>query len=209
MKKVISALIILFVMFPALLHAQNAKVDNIIKYCKGIDEKIGEDDSFSGYFIHTINLKTNRRAIGLQVTEIKFYYEQQGDTLIEKGDMTEFLDIYKPPVKVKVDYNIAASQNITIEYYPNDKGKLIYYHYLTKGAYTKGEEFYYFENEKPVKIKSVELESEYEVLEKYKDYNKEKDFTKEDLKKSKEIVKNWNDYKKVFDQMIYTEKIDK
>ncbi len=209
MKKVISALIILFVMVPVFLRAQNPKVDNIIKYCKGIDEKIGEDDGYSGYFIHTINLKTNRRAIGLQVTEIKFYYEQQGDTLIEKGDMTEFLDIYKPPVKVKVDYNIAASQNITIEYYPNDKGKLIYYHYLTKGAYTKGEEFYYFENEKPIKIKSVELESEYEVLEKYKDYNKEKDFTKENLKKSKEIVNNWNDYKKMFDQMIYTEKIDK
>ena len=119
------------------------------------------------------------------------------------------MDIYKPPVKVKIEYNIAASQNIKVEYYPNEKGKLIYYHYLSKGAFTSGEEFYYFENEKPVKIKSTELSSDYEVLEKYKNFDREKDFTKDDLKKCKKIIKNWEDYKKMFDHMIYIEKFDK
>ncbi|MCX6164405.1 MAG: hypothetical protein NTU73_06010, partial [Ignavibacteriae bacterium] len=164
MKKRIFTVFVVFFAITAFLQAQNTKVDNIIKFCKSIDEKIGEDDSFSDYFIHTIKLVTNRRAIGGQITTIKFYYEQQGDTLIEKSDNTEFVDIYKPPVKISIEYNIAASQNIKIEYYPNEKGKLIYYHYLTQGAYTKGEEHFYFENEKPIKIKSVALDSEYEVL---------------------------------------------
>lgn len=209
MKKVILAILIFIIVIPCCLQAQNTKVDNIIKLCKSIDEKIGDEDVFSGYLIHTIHLSSMRRAIGLQNTTVKFYYEQQSDTLIEEGENTRFVDIYKPPVKIMIEYNISASQNIKAEYYPNEKGKLIYYHYLSKGMYTSGEEFYYFENDKLIKIKSAELGSDNEVLEKYKNFEREKEFTKDDLKKSKKILKNWDDYKKMFDQMIYVEKLDK
>jgi hypothetical protein len=209
MKKVIFAIFVFLIINPFFLYAQNAKVDNIVNFCKSIDEKIGDEEIVSGYWIHTIKLNTNRSAIGPQTTTIKFYYEQQGDSIIEKNGVMEFLDIYKPPVKIVIEYNIAASQNIKIDYYPDEKGKLIYYHYLTKGAYTNGEEFYYFENGKPVKIKSVELSSENEVLEKYKNFDREKDFTKEDLKKCKKIIKNWDEYKNMFDHMIKIEKLDK
>jgi hypothetical protein len=209
MKKSIFTVIFILLTVTSYLQSQDSRIEDINKFCNKINENIGEDDSFSGYFIHTIKLVTNRRAIGGQITTIKFYYEQQGDTLIEKGDNSEFLDIYKPPVKISIEYNIAASQNIKIEYYPNEKGKLIYYYYLTQGAYTKGEEHFYFENEKPIKIKSVGLHSEYEVLEEYKNFERDKDFTKDDLKKCKKIIKNWDDYKKMFDQMIYIEKFDK
>lgn len=208
MKKFIFYLV-LFFLITSFLQAQNTNVDKIKNFCKSIDEKIGDEEDFRGYLIHTIKFVSNRPAIGIQTTTIKFYYEQQDNKLIEKNGTTEFVDIYKQPAKVVIEYNIAASQNIKIEYYPNEKGKLIYYHYLTKGAYTNGEEFYYFENEKPIKIKSTELSSDYEVLEKYKNFDREKDFTKDDLKKCEKIIKNWEDYKKMFEQMIYIEKVDK
>lgn len=211
MKKFLVFLIVLLVTLPLYLHSQNTKVDDIINHCKSVDEKIGEDENSygSGFWVHTIKFTSNRRAIGLQITTVKFYYEQQGDTLIEKDGSTVFLDIYNPPVKITVDYNIAASQNVKVEYYPDQKGKLIFYHYISKGMYTSGEELFYFENDKPIKIKSSELNSESEVIEKFKNYEKEKNFSKEDLRKCKKIIKNWSDYRKMFDKMIYIEKLDK
>lgn len=208
MKKIILILIILLAFVPY-MQAQDSKIENIDKTCKAIDEKIGEDEGFGNYWVHSIKLTTNRRAIGPQTTTIKFYYEQQGDTMIEKNGSTDFVDIYPPPAKVRVEYNIAASQNIRVDYYSDAKGNLIYYYYLTQGAYTEGEEKIYFEKNKPILVKSKGLDSEYEVLEKYKDYERNLDFTKEDLKKCKQLIKNWKDYKKMFEQMIYVEKIDK
>jgi hypothetical protein len=208
MKKFIIYLFLFFAI-TTFLQAQNTKIDNIIKFCKSIDEKIGEEESFSGYWIHTINLVTNRRAIGPQTTTIKFYYEQPGDSLVEKDGSSDFLDIYKPPVKVKVDFNIAASQNITIEYYYNEEGKLVYYHLLTKGEYRNGEGNYYFENDKPVKIKFTPLNEEKEVLEKFQSFEKDSEFTRQDILNVKKILNKADDYKKMFDQLIYIEKLDK
>jgi hypothetical protein len=208
-KRIFSVLVILFVI-TACLQAQNSKIESIKKYCKNINGNIKEEgEYYAGYWVHTINFSSNRRAIGLQLTTVKFYYEQPRDSIVENGDKSDMFDIYKPPVKVKVEYNIAASQKIKIEYYYDEAGKLIYYYYLTQGAYTGGEEHYYFENGKPIKIKSIALDDGNEVLEKYKVFEKDSEFTNKDMLNIKKILNKSEDYKKMFDQLIYTEKLDK
>jgi hypothetical protein len=209
MKKEICFVLILLFLITTCLQAQNSKVEKIDKYCKSINENIDEENYYNGYWMHTVNYRSNRRAIGLQLTSVKFYYEQPGDSLVENEHQSDFLDIYKPPVKVKVEYNIAASQNIKIEYYYNEKGELIYYHLLTKGEYTNGEGDYYFENNKPIKIKFTALDEGKEVLEKYKSFDEDSEFTKDDIINVKKILNKANDYKKMFDQLIYIEKLDK
>jgi hypothetical protein len=208
-KRIFTVLIILFVL-SGFLFAQESKVDKINKYCKSINENIKDDgEYYSGYWVHTINFSSNRRAIGLQLTTVKFYYEQPRDSLVENEQQSDIVDVYKPPVKIKIEYNIAASQNIKIEYYYDEKGELVYYNYLTKGAYTNGEGNFYFENNKPVKIKYAPLDEGKEVLEKYRKLEKDSDYNKDDLNNVKKILSKANDYKKMFDQLIYIEKLDK
>jgi hypothetical protein len=207
-KRIITVFIILFII-TTYLQAQNSKIENIDKYCKNINENIDEENYYNGYWMHTINYRSNRRAIGLQLTTVKFYYEQPGDSPVENEHQSDFSDIYKPPVKIKVEYNIAASQNIKIEYYYNEKGELVYYYFLTKGEYTNGEGNYYFEKNKPIKIKYAALDEGKIVLEKYKTFEKDSEFTKDDILNVKKILNKANDYKKMFDQLIYIEKLDK
>lgn len=210
MKKGIVFLSFYFFAVSSFLYPQNSNVDNITKFCKIIDSRINEEEGLNNYYmVHTIVYESNVRAIGPQKTTIKFYYTQPYDSLVEKDETTEILDVYKPPVKVLVEYNIAASQNVKIKYYSNENGELICCHYITLGGYTNGENYFYFENGKPKKIKFVCMDSQLKVLEQYKNYEKDSDFTKEELKDCMQVVKKWSDYKKMFDQLIYIEKLDK
>jgi hypothetical protein len=209
MKNLFFSVPVFLFLITGFLQAQDSKVDDIIKYCKSIDANIDEENYYNGYWMHTINYRSNCRAIGLQITTVKFYYEQPRDSLVENDKQSDFLDIYKPPVKIKVEYNIAASQNITIEYYYNEAGKLVYYHFLTKGDYRCGEGNYYFRNDKPVKIKFQPLDEGKEVLEKFQSIEKDSEFTGQDIITIKKILNKADDYRKMFDRLIYIEKLDK
>lgn len=206
----ISVLLVLVFFASSFAFSQNAYVDKINKYCTDLNDKLSAEGEYRNYvMIHTVNFESNVRAIGKQNTTISFYYTQPGDSVKEENGISEFIDIYKPPLKITIEYNIAASQKVSIEYYPDEKGKLVYFHYNTKGEYTNGEEFFYFKDGKPVKIKYIATDEGKEVLEKYKTLDKESGFAKEELKKCDSILKKFGEYIKFFDSMIKIEKTDK
>jgi hypothetical protein len=210
MKKRITILAVVFFACISFLYSQNKKVEDIREFCEELDGMIDLEESGRNYImIHEINFESNLRAIGKQYTSIKFFYTQQQDTLIEKGDASVFLDIYKPPVKVTTDYNIAMSQKVFVDYYPDESGNLIFYRRLTTGAFMNGEEFIYFENDSPVNMKYKTENIENNDLYNLMNYDKSSDFTQADIKRCKTILQNWNDYKKIFERIVFAEKIDK
>ncbi len=197
----------IFLIFFSSAYSQDNKIEFINSQCEEINKNIEENYGF--YLMHQLIFQSNVRAIGIQNTSIKFFYTQPQDSLIENNGNTEFLYIYKPPPKIKVEYNIAASQNITVEYYLDNEGNLIYYSYLTTGLYTNGKEQYYFNNNIPIMIKIEAIEGETEVLEKYRFYEKETDFNESDLEIAKKIIGKKNAYIDLFNKMPAIEKIDK
>lgn len=209
MRKLTAVLALVF-FASSFAFSQNAYVDKINKYCADLNEKLSAEGEYRNYvMIHTVNYESNVRAIGKQNTTVSFYYTQPDDSVKEENGTAEFIDIYKPPLKITIEYNIAASQKVSIEYYPGEKGKLVFYHYNTKGGYTNGEEFFYFKDGKPVKIKYIATDLEKDVLEKYKTLDKESGFAKEELKKCESIIKKFDEYNKFFDNMVKIEKMDK
>jgi hypothetical protein len=150
--------------------------------------------------VHLINFETNIRAIGKQHTTVKFYFPMPPDSVIETENDVQFLYIYKPPVKISVEYNIAASQNNKINYYYDESGYLVFYSYLSEGAYGSEKEQYYFVKDELKKFVSYTPEGAIE---------KEKDFTRHDLFLSGNIQKKAKEYKKMFDELVKLEEIDK
>ena len=89
---------------------------------------------------------------------------------------------------------------------------------LTKGAYTCGEEKYFFKNDELLKIVNEPIENCVDkdgklltdfVEGKYKSYMKDKDFTRHDLFLAGNIQKNAKKYLKMFDELVKLEQIDK
>ena len=214
MKSLVTAVFVLIVL-TLIIYSQDKDVQNIVEYCHDLDSRI----EFEGvYLVHSIKFETNRRAIGIQFTEVKFYYPYPGDSVVEKENDVQFLYLYKPPVKIKIEYNIAASQNILKEYYFGSEGNLVFYYMLTKGAYTCGEEKYFFKNDELLKITREPIENCVDkdgklltdfVEGKYKSYMKDKDFTRHDLFLAGNIQKNAKKYLKMFDELVKLEQIDK
>jgi hypothetical protein len=214
MKKLALSVFVLMVI--ALnIYPQSNDVQNIVEYCEDLDIRLNTD---GGCLIHTIKFETNRRAIGIQNTEVKFYYSHPYDSVFESENEVKFLYIYKPPLKVTVEYNIAASQNISIEYYFGTEGNLIFYYMLTKGVYTCGEEKYFFKNDELLKLTSEPIENCVDkdgipltdfTEGKYKSYMKEKDFTRHDLFLAGNVQKKAKEYIKMFNELVKFEQIDK
>ena len=211
MKKYYYFILLVVLAFSSHLHSQNSKMEKVINTCKEIDSKIAEEGEYRNFImIHSINFESNVRAIGKQNTNIKFYYKQPGDSVVEKSNETQFIDLYKSPIKIIIEYNIAASQKININYYLNESGNLIYYHYISKGAYGNEDKEYYFEGKQFLLFeikKSSDSSDKVEVQ--YKDFVESGITTKDEEALCLSIIQKADDYKKLFEQIIYAEKIDK
>lgn len=198
MKKVI--ITFCFILAVSQLFSQSVYKEKINTYVSEIDSGISYDIDFhDSYMVHEIKFETNKRAIGKQFTTVKYYYPFPIDSVVEAGEKTEFIYIYKPPVKVIVEYNIAAAQNNTFNYY-YDNGSLIYYSYLSEGAYGNENEKYYFNKDELV---SFEIHTADDNI------NREGAFTEQDISRAKTVLKKASEYKKMFDKLVKLEDIDK
>jgi hypothetical protein len=207
----IAVILSLFFFTASTLRAQINKIEVTDYYCLLIDSIIMFDaDIHTSFMVHSINFETNKRAIGKQFTNIMFYYPMPMDSVVESDKGTEFLYIYKPPVKVEVKYNIAASQDISIDYYFDEKGKLVFYHTISTGAYDCSGEKYYFAKGKLLKRISYSInnwrESNQEIVE---NSVKDRDFTKNDLFLAGKIIKKSKKYIKMFNRLVELEGVDK
>jgi len=198
MKKVIFTFC--FILISSHLFSQSKLIEKINGYISQIDSGISYNEDFhDNYMVHEIKFETNKRAIGKQYTSAKFYFPMPGDSVVETGERTDFLYIYKPPVRVSVQYNIAASQNNTMNYY-FDKGSLVFYHYSSEGEYGAENEQYYFNKDELIKFETHTPDN---------NIIKEKDFTKHDLFVAENILKKAAEYRKMFDELVKLEDIDK
>ncbi|RPI17114.1 MAG: hypothetical protein EHM58_10375 [Ignavibacteriae bacterium] len=200
MKKITLALL-LCCLFSFQVFSQNSKQEKIDGYCSNLDSLIEFDkDIHTAYMVHSISFETNKRAIGKQYTTVKFYYPMPVDSIVETDKGTEFIYIYKSPVKITVEYNIAASQKNIIEYYFNKKGKLILYKYLSKGEYGCNSINKYFEKNKLIR----------EVVLKLSDCNEENALVlQQNSVTAVKIVENARTYLKMFDELVKLEQRDK
>ena len=191
-----------FILISSHLFSQSKLIEKINGYISQIDFGISYDEDFHDtYMVHEIKFETNKRAIGKQYTSVKFYYPMPGDSVVETNQGADlFFYVYKPPVKVSVQYNIAASQNNTMNYYFDEEGSLVFYHYTSEGAYGAENERYYFNKDELIKFETHTPEN---------NIIKEKDFTKHDLSLAENILKKAAEYRKMFDELVKLEDIDK
>ncbi len=201
MKKITLALLILCWLFPVQFFSQNKVTEKTDYYCSSIDSLIANDlDLHVSFMEHSINLETNKRAIGKQYTTVKFYYPMPLDSVIESDTETEFIYVYKPPFKINVEYNIAASQKNVIDYYFNEKGKLILYKYLSKGEYGCINLKKYFNKNKLIKDVNLKLT----------ECNEDNSMTiQQNSITEVRIIENAKSYLKLFDILVKTEQLDK
>jgi hypothetical protein len=189
-----------FILISSHLFSQSKLIEKINGYISQIDFGISYDEDFHDtYMVHEIKFETNKRAIGKQYTSVKFYYPFPIDSVVEADENTQFLYIYKPPVFVSVEYNIAAAQNNTFNYYFN-KGSLIYYSYVSEGAYGNENEKYYFSKNDLIKFET-HTNDDYII--------KEESFTEQDMSRATNILEKASEYRKMFDELVKLEDIDK
>lgn len=211
MKKINYFVFFLLVIPAFTLHPQDLKTEDIDKYCSELNAKLPTEEGFyTDYFVHRINYHSNFRAIGLQNTEVSFYYAQPEDAVNEETGDPTFELIYSPPPKVTIDYNIAASQYVNIEYYYRD-GKLVLYVCLSKGAYYCKEEKYYFNSTGLIKLSVTEPEDcrDIETLERPQVYERSGNFSSGEQKIAEDILKRSKEYNRAFDELIRIEGLEK
>ena len=198
MKKVI--ITFCFILAVSQLFSQSGYTEKIDLYVNEINKNISSNDGIHDtYMVHEIKFETNKRAIGKQYTSVKFYYPFPIDSVVEADENTQFLYIYKPPVFVSVEYNIAAAQNNTFNYY-FDEGSLIYYSYVSEGAYGNENEKYYFSKNDLIKFET-HTNDDYII--------KEESFTEQDMSRAANILKKASEYQKMFNELVKLEDIDK
>lgn len=203
---------ILIFIFVSAAYSQENVIGEINEYCGKIDSYISEDENdLSYYFMQKLHYISNFRAIGRQDTKIIFYYPTPIDEYYEENDETKYSLSYLLPEKVKINYNIAASMDINIEYYYQD-GHLLLYQSISRGAYFCIEEKYYFDGRgNLLKIETVKPPDcpQEDVMEEKPVYEKESGFNEEEKKKADEILNNAGKYINLFISLTETEGLEK
>lgn len=200
MKRILCLVVLVPLMGAFPLSGSESKIKEIRNRYHAINEKMEQEELLH----HEIAFKTLVPGIGFQFTTVRFYYEFLQDD--ETGETLE-----SPLIKVTLDYMIAASVSIYIEYVFNDAEELIF-HYLKAEGMECGEKRFYFDQEKLIKVKVNSLGEE--CIESgagyiYEDYERTKDFSIEDYAKAKKIVKKARGYTEFFDEMQMIEQSDK
>lgn len=113
-------IVIVLLLISGRLSAQQNDVSLINSYKDSINSIINTSTGLPGEILTaTVSSSRNERAIGMQQTKITFYYYQPEDSVTETNGIVSFFPRYLPPVKITIEYNIAASQNVRIDYYLN------------------------------------------------------------------------------------------
>ncbi|OQY02748.1 MAG: hypothetical protein B6I20_06560 [Bacteroidetes bacterium 4572_117] len=186
--------IILFITIFSFSYATSQQ--NALKSIKNLYYKANADN----YQSHTVKMNTMQAAIGLQTTDVVFYY----DSWQIDPDESSYKLAYRV-VKIEVSYNIAASANYKIEYLLNDDENLVFYFKKVEGAYENLSLRYYLDKNKLIKAISKNI-AENGKSEEYSDM---KNFKQADIDFAKQYIQKSKKYIAFFNEMIILESIDK
>lgn len=186
---------ILFLLFLSHLNIITAQ-ESAFNKIKELYYKANSDN----YQTHKLNMNTMRAAIGLQNTDVVFYYNSQQ---VNPEESHYKLDYHV--VKIEVSYNISASMDYKIEYLFDENKNLIFYFSKVEGMWENSSLRYYLENNKLIKVisKSTNENGENE------DYTDLKKFSQNDVNFANEYIQKSKKYLAFFNEMIKIEKLDK
>lgn len=158
-----TAIFLLF-LIPTVLLSQNNDIliKELNSYADSVDKLILDSSPWEIY-CNTINTVRNERAIGIQETKISFYYKQKDDSVYEDKDGTVyFIPQYNPPLMVKIEYNIANSQTVTVKYYLNGENYL--YNFDSKGEYGNINRTFWFSKNELLRFEEKSARDEMGVM---------------------------------------------
>ena len=186
---------ILFILFLSHLNFITAQESAFTKI-KELYYKANPDN----YQTHNLNMHTNQAAIGLQNTNVVFYY----DSWQAKPEESHYKLEYHV-VKVEVSYNVSASMDYKIEYLFDENKNLIFYYKKVEGMWENLSLRYYLDKNKLIKVVSISTDENG----KSEDYSDTKKFNQSDVNFAKEYILKSKEYLSFFNEMIKIEKLDK
>lgn len=181
------------------LGGSPAKIKEIRERYNAVSELIEHEE----LLCHEIVFKTLVPGIGYQFTNTRFYYE-----FLQNGETGEILE--SPLIKITMDYSIAASVHFYIEYLFDESENVVFYFLKAQGAEC-GEQRFYFDEGKLIKVKCNPLDEcdESEAGYIYKEYERTADFSIEDHARAKKLINKAREYVAFFDEMGKIEGLDK
>lgn len=186
---------LLFLLFLSQLNIIIAQ-ENTLKKIKDLYYKANTDN----YQTHKLNMNTIQAAIGLQSTDIIFFYDSWQSDPEESPYKLDYR-----VVKIEVSYNIAASMDYKIEYLFDENENLVFYFRKAVGMWENSSLRYYLEKNKLIKIISKNINENGEN----EDYTNSKKFKKSDIDFAKQYIQKSKKYLAFFNEMIMIEKLDK
>jgi hypothetical protein len=117
------------------IYAQS-QIESINAYVDSIDGIITSATGLPGEIsCNTVTTSRVVRAIGPQETRIGFYFMQKEDSATEGSEGVIFVPKLNQPLKILVEYNIAASQHVKVSYYFDKDGVFAFRKYESIGEY--------------------------------------------------------------------------
>jgi hypothetical protein len=198
-----SIIVLIMIFSQSFCQNNDEKIGNIDNYCDSLDCAIENSSGLPGeIFCNKTVTKRNVRAIGMQETEIRFYFIQKEDSVYEDGNTVRFIQQHYPPLKIQILYNIAASQNVIVSYYFTP-GSLNYYSYKSGGAYGNEEKLFWFDSGQLLKAEWHEDRGN-----KLK-HEMEEPYTLQDKQIAEKILKNSSELNELYNVLFRAETIDK
>ncbi len=129
----------------------DGRIEKIRALYKSARELACEDEDECGGTVHLLRMATTLPAIGLQVTDVRFYHTSwQAAPERDPYLMDSALKM------VAVTYNVAGSVSCRIEYLYDEKGEPVFYYWQEKSGHggepVVSEKRYYFQNGKLIQL---------------------------------------------------------
>ncbi|MBN1253152.1 MAG: hypothetical protein JXR51_03985 [Bacteroidales bacterium] len=191
MKKYLSLIIIVLISSVNIFSQTDAIKKIKEQYYQVTDEN---------YQTHQLTFNTMLPAIGLQTTNVKYYYSSiQSNPEIDPYKLT-----YKV-VKILVTYNVAANMDFTFEYLFDDNQNLIFLYENSYNYQENIEKRYYYNKTNLIQINSKTFDNK--GLK--DDYSESKNFKPNDLQEAKKNMIKAKKHVSLFSQIINIENLDK
>lgn len=178
------------------------KILELSLYADSVTKLVENSTGGSGeVFSAVINLQRNVRAIGMQNTKITFYYFQAEDSAYEGKNGMEFIPKTAPVLAIQIDYNIAASQTVKVNYFV--KGGDLLYRFASTGAYGYSDKQMWFSENEMIKYSEINSKRKTSIV------RDEQMFSKQEYNESLLVMDRLKEYSKLYIDLFKAEQLDK
>lgn len=195
--------IIFFIFFlAASAYSQQEEINKLNAFADSINSLIRNSSNLPGeIFTNTVVSLRNERAVGIQETRISYSFFQAEDSVAESDSSVFFIPVYNKPVKIASEYNIAASQSVSVAYYIN--GDNLFYTYNSYGARGYVYKKFWFKKEELLMFEERTSFNDEKLI------NMTEKFSKDVYNESLRILDNSREHIKLFKNLFKAAELDK